>query len=213
MAPPPVHAVTTMLEELLSRNCTPMAAVLTLQEMADKAASLLGIDPSLSLTQKVAKANDIAGVKPYGMSLKQQVDNIEKLIRKAAFITRELGIPPGLSMNKSISAAFAAVDSKPAGSSLSQCCSSCSGSPASADTHQSAKPRVCRLCQQRLASGAALFRQRRRCPAIAPAATNLAPPLIRMTSLAVTSLCGREYAMSTLYVRGTLTYTCSEIRR
>ena len=95
-----------------------MAAVLTLQEMADKAASLLGIDPSLSLTQKVAKANDIAGVKPYGMSLKQQVDNIEKLIRKAAFITRELGIPPGLSMNKSISAAFAAVDSKPAGSSL-----------------------------------------------------------------------------------------------
>ena len=34
-----------------------MAAVLALQEMADKAAPLLGIDPSLSLTQKVAKAN------------------------------------------------------------------------------------------------------------------------------------------------------------
>ena len=69
-----------------------MAAVLTLQEMADKAASLLGIDPSLSLTQKVAKANDIAGVKPYGMSLKQQVDNVEKLIRKAAFNHSSLGI-------------------------------------------------------------------------------------------------------------------------
>ena len=94
-----------------------MAAVLTLQEMADKAGLLLGIDPTFSLVQKVAKANTIAGVEPNG-DLKQQVDNIEKLIRKAAFITRELGIPPGLSMNQSINAAFAAVQSQPAGSSL-----------------------------------------------------------------------------------------------
>ena len=43
-----------------------MAAPLTLQGMADKAALLLGIDPSLSLAQKVAQANDIAGLKPYG---------------------------------------------------------------------------------------------------------------------------------------------------
>ena len=71
-------------------------ALLSLHEMADKAAYLLGIDQRLPLAQKVAKANAVAGVKPYG-NLKQQLDNVEKLIRTAALITRELGIPPGLS--------------------------------------------------------------------------------------------------------------------
>ena len=57
--------------------------------MADKAASILGIDSSLSIVQKVAKVNAIAGVEP---CVKQQIGNVEKLIRKAAFNHSSLGI-------------------------------------------------------------------------------------------------------------------------
>ena len=129
------------------------APPLSLHEMADKAASLLGINQSLPLAQKVAKANAVAGVKPYG-NLKQQVDNVEKLIRTAALITRELGIPPGLSMAASIRAAFATLEVQPTGSTLLELVQHLQ----QITGIMAPKPRVCRLCQQHFASGDKLFR-------------------------------------------------------
>ena len=126
-------------------------ALLSLHEMADKAAYLLGIDQRLPLAQKVAKANAVAGVKPYG-NLKQQLDNVEKLIRTAALITRELGIPPGLGMPASIrAAAFTTLELhlQPAGSTLLELVQQLQQFTGIV----APKPRVCRLCQQRFASG------------------------------------------------------------